>query len=97
VRASRIAKGAPAHERATERADLTPTKDAAAHLDTYFRELYALKHPHALISLGFLGTHAELMRTSGRYRRMIKQHLADRRGAGDPTMTRSFQRWVRSS
>jgi glycosyltransferase involved in cell wall biosynthesis len=33
---------------------LTPVKDAAAHLDSYFKALYRLTYPRQLISLGFL-------------------------------------------
>ncbi len=33
---------------------LTPVKDAAGHLDSYFEGLYGLAYPRRLISLGFL-------------------------------------------
>ena len=42
---------------------LTPVKDAAGHLDTYFKNLFSLTYPHHLLSVAFLegdsvdGTH----------------------------------------
>lgn len=82
---------------------LTPVKNAAIHLDTYFRGLEALTYPHERISLGFLesdsndGTYEELQRRceslAPRFRRvtLVQRHYGFRIPPGLPRWAHQIQ------